>query len=79
MDKSHWEPSTVTESTLSAVPLPTPVTVSTAEPDDIFPEVAVMVVVPAAADTACPMEPDALLMAATDGAEEVQVTDVVIS
>ena len=58
-------------------PPPVPVTDSPVEPDTL-PEVAVIVVVPATTDTACPLEPAALLIVATDGTEELQVTDVVI-
>ena len=53
------------------------VTVRIVEPE-MLPEVAVMVVEPTAAGTACPMEPAALLTVATEGAEELQITDVVI-
>jgi len=41
------------------------------------PDAAVIVVEPAATDVARPLEPAALLMAATDAADEPQVTDVV--
>ena len=51
-------------------------TVKTVEPE-IFPDLAVIVVVPAAFEVAFPFNPAALLMVATDPAEELQVTDVV--
>jgi hypothetical protein len=76
-DKSHVEPLTVRERTFSAVPPPLPVTVSPVKPE-MLPEMAVMVVVPADPDEACPLEPAALLMVAKDGNEESQVTEVVI-
>jgi len=44
---------------------------------DIPPDAAVIVVEPAATDVARPLEPAALLMAATDAADEPQVTVVV--
>ena len=71
MDELHVEPLTVRESTL-LVP-PPPVTVSPAAPD-VLPEVAVMVVVPAATAVAFPLEE----IVATVGAEELHLTDVVI-
>ena len=52
------------------------VTVSVVEPE-IFPDLAVIVVVPAAFEVAFPFNPAALLMVATDLTEELQVTDVV--
>jgi hypothetical protein len=52
------------------------VTVSVVEPE-ILPDVAVIVVDPAVADVAKPLEPAALLMAATPEADEPQVTAVV--
>jgi hypothetical protein len=52
------------------------VTVSVVDPD-VLPNVAVMVVAPADADVARPLEPDALLMVATPAVNEFQVTDVV--
>jgi len=52
------------------------VIVSVVEPD-MLPDVAVIVVVPAAAETANPLEPAALLMAATPPADELQVTVLV--
>jgi hypothetical protein len=52
------------------------VTVSAADPD-ILPDVAVIVVEPAATDVAFPLEPAALLMVATADADDFQVTDVV--
>ncbi len=54
------------------------VTVSVVEPD-MLPDVAVIVVEPAAAEAASPLEPAALLIAATDAADELQVTDCVRS
>jgi hypothetical protein len=52
------------------------VTVRVADPD-MLPDVAVIVVEPAATDVAKPLEPAALLMAATPAADEFQVTAVV--
>ena len=52
------------------------VTVSVADPD-ILPDVALIVVEPAATDVANPLEPAALLMAATVVNDELQVTAVV--
>lgn len=52
------------------------VTVRVVDPD-VPPNVAVMVVVPADADVARPLEPDALLMVETPAVDEFQVTDVV--
>jgi hypothetical protein len=52
------------------------VTVSVVDPD-APPNIAVMVVAPADADVARPLEPDALLMVATPAVNEFQVTDVV--
>jgi hypothetical protein len=46
---------------------------------DILPDVAVIVVEPAATDVAKPLEPPALLMAATPAVDEFQVTAVVRS
>ena len=54
------------------------VTVRFVEPE-MFPDVAVIVVVPTAFEAAPPVDPAALLMAATDPAEELQVTDAVMS
>ena len=54
------------------------VTVSVVDPD-ILPDVAVIVVEPAATDVAKPLEPVALLMAATPPADELQVNAVVTS
>ena len=54
----------------------TPVTVSVAVPETL-PDVAVIVVEPAATAVANPLEPAALLMLATDAVDEFQVTDVV--
>jgi hypothetical protein len=54
------------------------VTVRVADPD-MLPDVAVIVVEPAATDVAKPLEPAALLMAATPAADEFQVTDAVRS
>ena len=54
------------------------VTVNRVEPG-MPPDVAVIVVEPAAAEVARPIEPAVLLMPATDVAEEFQVTIVVIS
>jgi hypothetical protein len=53
-------------------------TVSVADPETL-PDVAVIVVEPAAAEVARPSEPAALLMVAAFSAEEYQVTDVVRS
>ena len=52
------------------------VTVSVVEPE-IFPDVAVIVVVPTPTEVAFPFDPAVLLMVATDPAEELHVTDVV--
>jgi hypothetical protein len=52
------------------------VTVSVVDPD-VLPNVAVIVVEPADADVASPLELAALLMAATSAADEFQVTVVV--
>jgi hypothetical protein len=52
------------------------VTVSVVAPD-ILPDVAVIVVEPAATDVAKPLEPTALLIAATPAVDELQVTAVV--
>jgi len=52
--------------------------VRVAEPE-MLPEVAVIVAVPAATGVTCPLEPAALLIVATDVADELQVTDAVIS
>ena len=46
---------------------------------EIAPDVAVIVVTPTAAEVANPLEPAALLMVATAGLEELQVTDDVRS
>jgi hypothetical protein len=54
------------------------VTVSVVDPD-VLPNVAVIVVEPADADVASPLELAALLMAATPAADEFQVTDAVRS
>ena len=54
------------------------VTVSVVEPDTL-PDVALIVVEPAATDVANPLEPAALLMAATAASDELQVTVVVRS
>jgi hypothetical protein len=43
------------------------------------PDVAVMVVEPAFTEVASPMDPDAMLMVATEAADELQVADVVRS
>jgi hypothetical protein len=67
------EPFTVIGSTLF---VPLPVTVRVVEPE-MFPEVAVIVVVPVAIEVALPFDPVALLMVATDAAEEAQLTDAV--
>ena len=53
-------------------------TVNTADPE-MLPDVAEIVVVPAAADAARPFEPAMLLMVATDALAEFQVTSVVRS
>ncbi len=52
------------------------VIVSVVDPD-MLPNVAVIVVVPAAPETAKPLEPAALLMAATPAADVLQATAVV--
>jgi hypothetical protein len=54
------------------------VTVSVVDPD-ILPDVALIVVEPAVADVAKPLEPAVLLMAATPAVDEFQVTAVVRS
>ncbi len=53
------------------------VTVRIVEPE-ILPDLAVIVVVPAAFEMAVPFDPAPLLMVATDAAEELQVADVVM-
>jgi len=58
------------------VTAPPPVTVSVAVPE-APPDIAVIVVEPAASEVAKPLEPAALLMAAMAVAEEPQVTAVV--
>jgi hypothetical protein len=70
------EPFTVTGSTLSAKAGLAPVTVNMAEPG-AFPDSALIIVVPAAADVANPLDPVVLLMVATSGADETQVIDFV--
>lgn len=57
-------------------PLPVPVTVSAAVLV-MLPDVAVIVVEPAATEVAKPLEPDALLMDAIPALDEFQVTVVV--
>ena len=52
------------------------VTVSVVEPDKL-PEVAVIIVEPAATEEASPLEPRVLLIAATDVDDELHVTDPV--
>jgi hypothetical protein len=54
------------------------VTVRVVDPD-MLPDVAVIVVDPVAAEVADPLEPAALLIAATSGLDELQVTAVVMS
>ena len=54
------------------------VTVRVVEPE-IPPTAAVIVVWPAATDVALPLEPAALLMEATEGTDDVQLTDCVRS
>jgi hypothetical protein len=54
------------------------VAVNVVDPD-VLPNVAVIVVEPADADVASPLETAALLMAATPAVNEFQVTDVVRS
>ena len=54
------------------------VTVSVVEPETL-PEVAVMLVEPAAAPVANPLEPAALLIVAMELSDGLQFTDVVIS
>ena len=54
------------------------VTVNVVDPD-ILPDVAVIVVEPAVVELASPLEPAALLMAATAADDEFQVTDAVKS
>ena len=53
-------------------------TVRVVEPE-MFPEVAVIVVIPAATAVAIPFDPAALLIVATEPAEELQITDAVMS
>jgi hypothetical protein len=75
----HSEPFTVMESTLfPLMPLPPVVTVSSVE-FERFPVAAVMVVVPTAIATALPFEPAAFPIVATDGVDELHVTDAVRS
>jgi hypothetical protein len=52
------------------------VTVRSADPD-MPPDVAVIIVVPAATEVARPLEPDALLIVATPALDELQTTVVV--
>jgi hypothetical protein len=67
------------ESTLFPVmPLPPVVTFSVVKPE-MLPDAAVIVVVPTAMAAAIPFEPAAFLIVAKDGADELQVTDVVRS
>jgi hypothetical protein len=54
------------------------VTVSVVDPE-MLPDVAAIVVEPAATEVASPLEPAKLLMAATAAADELQVTDSVRS
>ena len=56
--------------------IPPPVTVSVAVPETL-PDVAVIVVEPAATDVTNPFDPAALLMAATAAVDDFQVTAVV--
>jgi hypothetical protein len=58
------------------VTTPPPVTVSVAVPE-MLPDVAVIVVDPLATEVANPLEPAALLMAATAAADDFQVAVVV--
>ena len=60
------------------VTAPPTVTVSVAV-SETFPDVAVIVVEPAATEVAKPLEPAALLMAATAASDELQVTVIVRS
>ena len=55
-----------------------PVTVNVVLPEKL-PDVAVIVVLPAATDVANPLKPAALLTVATPELEELQVTDSVMS
>lgn len=63
-------------STLSAKAELPPVTVKGAEPGAV-PDTALIMVFPEATEVAIPWEPVALLMIATSGRDEFQVTDVV--
>ncbi len=54
------------------------VTVKVVEPE-ILPDLAVIVVVPIAFEVAFPFDLDTLLIVATDLAEELQITNVVMS
>ncbi len=54
------------------------VTVRVVEPE-MLPDVAVIIVAPAATDLAFPFEPAVLLMVVTDSAEELHITDIVMS
>jgi hypothetical protein len=54
------------------------VTVRVVDPD-MLPDVAVIVVEPVSTEVVKPLEPDVLLMVATNSADEYHVTDVVIS
>ena len=72
-----WVVPRATEALLGVTAMETSaVTVRVVEPE-IFPDLAVIVVVPAAFEVAFPFDPALLLMVATDSAEELQVTDVV--
>lgn len=53
-------------------------TVKTEEPE-MLPKAAYIVVVPAATDVARPVDPDALLIVATEATDELHVTDAVTS
>jgi hypothetical protein len=53
------------------------VTVNVTAVDVMEPEMAVMVVVPGLMDTAEPLDPEALLIEATEPDEDTQVTDIV--
>jgi len=67
---------TVTCTTLLPALLPA-VTVRVVEPE-MFPEVAVIVVIPVPTAVAIPFDPAALLIVATELTEELQVTDAVM-
>lgn len=69
------EPFTVIGITLTSAAVPL-MTVSVVDPDT-FPDIAVIVVLPVDTEVARPLEPEPLLIVATDGVDELQVADSV--